>query len=167
MKKLFMILPLVFLLCFAFSCKQGEEVAEEVKAEQEEPKEVMALAQERKAIAEAYIKFSEIFSTGDATALASLYTEDAWLMSRQTGEIFRGREGIEAFWAGAFQMGMKEVVLTTVDVMRMDDMVGEFGKADVTIKPEGQDEIKDVGKYLVIWKKAADGTWKLYADIMF
>ena len=42
---------------------------------------------------------------------------------------------------------MKEVVLTTVDVMRMD-------------------EIKSVGKYLVIWKKAADGTWKLYADII-
>jgi proline iminopeptidase len=29
MKKLFMILPLVFLLCFTFSCQQAEEVAEE------------------------------------------------------------------------------------------------------------------------------------------
>ena len=166
MKKLFMIIPLVFLLCFTFGCQQGEEVAEEEKAVQEEPKEVMALAQERQAIAEANIKFGEVFSSGDAAALASLYTEDAWLIS-QTGDMFKGRERVEAFWAGAFQMGMKEVVLTTVDVMRMDDMVGEFGKADLTIKPEGQDEIKDVGKYLVIWKKAADGTWKLYADIMF
>jgi len=166
MKKLLMIMPLVILLCFTFGCQQGEEVAEEEKAVQEEPKEVMALAQERQAIAEANIKFGEVFSSGDAAALASLYTEDAWLIS-QTGDMFKGREGVEAFWAGAFQMGMKEVVLTTVDVMRMDDMVGEFGKADLTIKPEGQDEIKDVGKYLVIWKKAADGTWKLYADIMF
>jgi uncharacterized protein (TIGR02246 family) len=166
MKKLLMVLPLVFLLCFTFGCQKGEEVAEEVKAEQEEPKEVMALAQERQAIAEANIKFGEVFSSGDATALASLYTEDAWLIS-QTGDMFKGKEGIEAFWAGAFQMGMKEVVLTTVDVMRMDDMVGEFGTADLTIKPEGQDEIKSVAKYLVIWKKTADGTWKLYADIMF
>ncbi|HDZ26529.1 hypothetical protein LCGC14_0669500 [marine sediment metagenome] len=166
MKKLLMVVPLVILLCFTFGCQQGEEVAEEEKAVQEEPKEVMALAQERQAIAETNIKFGEVFSSGDAAALASLYTEDAWLIS-QTGDMFKGREGVEAFWAGAFQMGMKEVVLTTVDVMRMDDMVGEFGKADLTIKPEGQDEIKDVGKYLVIWKKAADGTWKLYADIMF
>ena len=29
MKQLFMILPLVFLLCFTFGCKQAEEVAEE------------------------------------------------------------------------------------------------------------------------------------------
>ena len=166
MKKLLMILPLVLLLCFIFSCQKAEEVAEEAKAEQEEPKEVVTLAQERQAIAEANIKFSEIFSTGNASALTDLYTEDAWLMS-QTGELFKGREGIVTFWAGAFQTGMKEVVLTTVDVMRMDDMVGEFGKADLTIKPEGQDEIKAVAKYLVIWKHSADGIWKLYADIMF
>jgi len=29
MKKLFIILPLVILFCFAFSCQQAEEVAEE------------------------------------------------------------------------------------------------------------------------------------------
>jgi len=33
MKKLFMILPLVFLLCFTFSCQKAEEVAEETKEE--------------------------------------------------------------------------------------------------------------------------------------
>jgi len=33
MKKLLMILPLVFMLCFAFSCQQGEEVAETTKEE--------------------------------------------------------------------------------------------------------------------------------------
>jgi len=166
MKKLFMILPLVLVLCFNFGCGQGEEAANEFVADQEEPKEVDPLAQERQAIAEANVKFSEAFISGDASALANLYTEDAWLMS-QTGDIFKGRDGIEAYWAGAFQMGMKEVALTTVDIMKMDDMVGEFGKADLTIKPEGQDEINDVGRYLVMWKKAADGAWKLYADIMF
>jgi pimeloyl-ACP methyl ester carboxylesterase len=34
MKKLFMILPLVILFCFTFSCQQGEEGAEEKEAEQ-------------------------------------------------------------------------------------------------------------------------------------
>ena len=33
MKKLLLILPLIFLLCFTFSCQQGEEVAEGKKAE--------------------------------------------------------------------------------------------------------------------------------------
>ena len=35
MKKLFMILPLVLVLCFIFGCKQGEEVAEEGLTEEE------------------------------------------------------------------------------------------------------------------------------------
>ena len=165
MKKSLMVLTLVILLCFTFGCEKAEEVAEEVKAEQEEPKEVVALAQERQSIAEANIKFGEAVRSGDATALASLYTEDTRLLDPKVG-LIQGREGVEAYWAGAFQMGIKEVVLPTVDVMKMDDMVCEFGKADLTIKPEGQDEIKDVGKYLVIWKKAADGTWKMYVDIM-
>ncbi len=165
MKKLALILPLALILCFTVSCQQGEEVAEEVKAEQEESKEVMALAQERQSIAEANIKFGEAIRSGDATALASLYTEDTRLLEPMGG-LIQGREGVEAYWARAFQMGIKEIVLTTVDIMNMDDMICEFGKAYLTIKPEGQDEIKDVGRYLVIWKKAADGTWKMYVDIM-
>jgi pimeloyl-ACP methyl ester carboxylesterase len=36
MKKLFMVLPLVFLLCFTFSCQLGEEVAEEPVVDVEE-----------------------------------------------------------------------------------------------------------------------------------
>lgn len=33
MKKLLMVIPMVFLLCFAFSCQRGEEVAEETNVE--------------------------------------------------------------------------------------------------------------------------------------
>ncbi|MFC2141938.1 YybH family protein [Acidobacteriota bacterium] len=125
----------------------------------------MDLDQIRQAIGEGNAKFGEVVRSGDATALASLYTEDTRLLDPKVGMI-QGREGVEAYWAGAFQMGIKEVVLTTVEVMGMDDMVCEFGKADLTIQPEGKDEIKDKGKYLVIWKKAVDSTWKMYVDII-
>ena len=111
MKRLLTVIPLVILLCITFGCQKGEEVAEEVKPEQEEPKEAMDLAQVRQLIEEGHVKFNEAVRSGDATALASLYTEDAMLLT-PTGETFKGREGIEAFWVGAFQMGMKEVVLT-------------------------------------------------------
>jgi len=45
MKKLFMVLPLVFLLCFTFSCQKGEEMAE-IMSEQE--KEEIAQAVEER-----------------------------------------------------------------------------------------------------------------------
>ncbi len=164
MKKLLTIIPLVILLCFTFGCQKGEEAAEEVKAEQEEPKEVMDLAQIRQLIEEGHVKFSEAVRSGDATTLANFYTEDAMLLPPNFPMI-KGREAVEAFWAGGFQMGIKEIVLTIVEVIGMGDMVCEIGESEVTIQPEGMDAIKDKGKYLAIFKKAVDGTWKVYVDI--
>ncbi len=40
MKKLFMILPLVFLLYFTFACQQGEELAEEVTIDETKKSEI-------------------------------------------------------------------------------------------------------------------------------
>jgi ketosteroid isomerase-like protein len=42
MKKLFMVLTLVFLLCFTFGCQQGEEVAEEPVVDVEAEKQIVA-----------------------------------------------------------------------------------------------------------------------------
>lgn len=164
MKRLFTVIPLVLLLCFAYGCQKGEEVAEGVKTEKEEPKEVMDLAQVRQSIEEANIKFGEAFRMGDAAALAALHTEDAKLLPPNS-EMIVGREGIEGFHGGGMQMGIKDVILTTTEVLGMGDIVCEIGKYDMTIQPEGQQTIKDNGKYLVIWKKASDGTWKLHVDI--
>ena len=164
MKKLLTIIPLIILLCFTFSCQKGEEVAEAVKSEQEEPKEVMDLAQVRQLIEEANVKFGDAVRSGDAAAIATFYTEDARLLPPNS-EIIMGREGIEVFWGGGLQMGIKDAILTTVEVLDMGGMICEIGKYDITIQPEGQEAIKDNGKFVVIWKKAADGTWKLHVDI--
>ena len=160
MKKLFMVIPLVFLLCWTFGCQQAEEVAEEVEAEQP----AMDLAMVRQAIEEANMKFGEAARAGDAATLASYYTEDARLLPPNS-EMIEGRAGVEAYWTGGFQMGIKDIVLTTVEVMGMGDMVCEIGKAKVSIQPEGMDAIEDSGKYLVVWKKGEDGMWRLHVDI--
>lgn len=160
MKKLLIFIPLVLLFCLTFGCQQGEEAAEVVKAEQP----VMDLAQVRQAIEAANIKFGEAARSGDTAALVNLYTEDARLLPPNS-EMIQGREGVEAYWAGGFQMGIKNIVLTTVEVMGIGDMVCEIGKAQISIQPEGMDAMEDSAKYLVVWKKGDDGMWKLHVDI--
>jgi uncharacterized protein (TIGR02246 family) len=160
MKKLFIVIPLVFLLCLTFCCQQAEEAAEEVVAEQP----AMDLAMVGQAIEEANLKFGEAVRAGDGATLAGLYTEDARLLPPNS-EMIQGRAGIEAYWAGGFQMGIKNIVLTTVELMGMGDLVCEIGKAQVSIQPEGLDAIEDSGKYLVVWKKGEDGMWRLHVDI--
>ena len=143
---------IVFALLFVlFSC------AEPVKEE-------MDVAQVRGLIEEANLKFGEAVRQGDAAALATLYTEDATLLPPNS-EMIKGRQGIEVFWQATGEMGVTDAVLTTVDVMGAGDLAYEIGKYTITIQPEGQEPVEDMGKYVVVWKLQADGSWKLHVDI--
>ncbi len=155
----FRIFLLVTILSMGFSLISCQGTQEEAIQE-----EVMDLAQVRQAIEEANVKFGEAVRMADAAALASLYTDDARLLPPNS-EMIVGRDSIEAFWGGGLQMGIQNAILITVDVLGMGDVVCEIGKYNLTIQPDGQDAFEDSGKYLVIWKKAADGTWKLHVDI--
>lgn len=141
-------------ICFFFLSCGGPQKEEQV----------MDLVQVQKAIEEANQKFGEAFRQGDAAALANLYTEDATLLPPNS-EMLKGKQGVETFWKGAIQMGVKDAVLTTVEVLGRGDLVCEIGKYSLTIQPEGQEAVEDKGKYIVIWKKTDDGTWKLHVDI--
>lgn len=76
-----------------------------------------------------------------------------------------GREGIEEFWSGVIQMGLKDAVFNIVDVFGSGDLAYEISNFTLTIQPEGQEPIEQKGKYVVVWKQTADGSWKLHADI--
>lgn len=128
------------------------------------PQEELDLAQVRKAIEEMNVKFGDAVRKGDAASLASFYTEDAVILPPDSG-MLRGRENVEAFWNGVFQMGVKDAELTVVEVMGSGDFVYEIGKYNMTITSEAQEPVQQKGKYLVVWKKAADGSWKLHVDI--
>lgn len=155
----FRIFLLVIILSIGFSLISCQGTQEQAVQE-----EVMDLTQVRQAIEEANVKFGEAVRMADATTVASFYTEDAILLPPNS-EMIQGREGVEAYWAAGMQMGLKDAVLTIVDVIGMGDMVCEIGTYVVTIQPEGQDAFQDSGKYLVIWNKDDDGTWKLHVDI--
>lgn len=128
------------------------------------PEEALDLAQVQKAIEEANLKFGEAFRQADPAAVAALYTDDAILLPPNS-DIIRGKQGIEAFWQVVIDMGVKDAALTTVEVMGVGDMVCEIGQYTLTIQPEGQEAMEDKGKYVVIWKQAEDGSWKLHVDI--
>jgi len=117
----------------------------------------------RKAVEKANLKFGEVLRQGDAVAVAALYTEDAILLPPNS-EMIRGRRGIGKFWGAAIQMGVKDAVLTTVELSGSGDTVHEVGNYTLKISQKGQKPVEDKGKYIVIWKHTASG-WKLHRDI--
>jgi uncharacterized protein (TIGR02246 family) len=128
------------------------------------PQKEMDVAQVRKAIEEGNVKFGEAVRQGDGTAIAALYTEDATLLPPDS-EMIKGKMGIEAFWKGGLQMGIKDAVLTTVDVFGSGNMAYEIGRYALKIQPAEAEPLEQKGKYVVVWLKTSEGTWKLHVDI--
>jgi uncharacterized protein (TIGR02246 family) len=109
-------------------------------------------------------EFMEAVKRGDPASLAALYTEDAKVLVPNV-EAISGRQGIQALFKSLMEMGVREVTLETVDVEYLGDVAYEVGAYTLKIEPEGGQAATDKGKYVVIWKRQADGRWKLHVDI--
>jgi uncharacterized protein (TIGR02246 family) len=118
----------------------------------------------RAAIEAANAKFSEAFARGDTKALAAMYTSDAIALPPDT-EMVRGNEAIGEFWNASRKGGVRDAKLTTVEVSRSGDFAYEVGTVSLTIQPEGKESTTARAKYVVVWKRQADGSWKLHRDI--
>lgn len=122
------------------------------------------IAKVRAAIEAGNLKFAEAVRKGDAAAIAALYSEDPTLMPPDS-DIIQGRKAIQEFFNGGLQMGIKDAVLTTINVSVSGDYAFEVGKVLLTIQAPGQASVQQAGKYVVVWKKAAGGAWQLHVDI--
>jgi uncharacterized protein (TIGR02246 family) len=118
----------------------------------------------RQAVEAGNAKWQEAFNQGDAATVAALYTDDATLMPPNS-EMIEGRQGIQDFWQGAIQSGLKDASLTTVSVHASGETAYEIGKFSLTAHAEGKDPQVVSGKYVVVWQKGGDGMWKLHVDI--
>ena len=100
----------------------------------------------------------------DATASAGFYATDGALLPAD-GPIAQGTQAIIAAWQGIF--GMKNAKLTfaptQVTVASAGDMAYEIGTYEFSFDGD-KGPVKDVGKYVVVWKKIG-GDWKVTADI--
>jgi len=120
-----------------------------------------ALAQNRATIEKLNDAWTAAFNKGDAAAVATLYTEDAYVLPPGSAMV-KGRAAIEAFWRQAAQQ-MTDAKLTTLDVLPLGRSAArEIGT--VTLKTKSQPPQEVVGKYAVVWRKVGRD-WKLATDI--
>ena|SRR5690349_7814943 len=105
-------------------------------------------------------QFEKRFANGDATGMASLYTQDALLMPPGAPPQ-QGQNAIGVFWKMVMEMGIKTARLTTRQIDELGETAIEVGEYELG----GQDgQSLDRGKYIVVWKKEK-GNWRLDKDI--
>jgi uncharacterized protein (TIGR02246 family) len=118
----------------------------------------------RVAIEAANAKFSEAFARGDGKAISAMYTSDA-IAFPPDSEMIRGNEAIGEFWKVTREGGVRSATLTTVEVSRSGDVAYEVGRVSLTIQPVGKEPTTAMAKYVVVWKRQTNGSWKLHRDI--
>ena len=157
MKKQFMVIPLVFLLCFTFGCQQGEEVAEEP---------VLDVEADIEAIKGLVNEWAELFMAGDFDGLVSnLYAEDAVRMPPNE-PIIKGREAILAgFKKDTEQTEIHIDSSIAEDVRVSGDWALVRGLDTGTNTPKGGGEAAKMNdKWLLLYERQPDGTWKIFYE---
>ena len=149
----------------AAGCKGMGAAADSSKAGASAPVDEAAV---RKAIAAADSGFTVAFNKGDAAGAASYYSDDA--VSRPPNlEPESGRAAIEQGNAGLFK-AIGKVNDFKIEVKDLDifaDHAIEIGSYSFSFTPPGaKAPQKDHGSYLNYWKKQADGSWKIYRDLI-
>jgi ketosteroid isomerase-like protein len=108
------------------------------------------------------------FNSGDATALASLYADDATLMPPNQSAV-SGKLEIESWFARALQR-LRTVRILPVESKIMGDVafqVGTFTSMPKSIDDSSSVQESDAGitaKYVLVLRRVA-GEWKIQYDI--
>jgi ketosteroid isomerase-like protein len=61
--------------------------------------------------------------------------------------------------------GLKVSILEAKRLEESGDLAYASGVYDLTLSPPGSGTISDNGKYVVVYRRQPDGTWKAIADI--
>ncbi len=132
MKKLLMVIPLVFLLCFTFSCQQQvEEVAEEARIVDLSDEDVAAI----KTVNDAYV---QAVLEGGLEATTEFYTEDTIMVAQ--GPMIQGREALKEARKKALSKASATVTAfnqTIVKIDGRDNLAFVLGTVSITMAAEG------------------------------
>lgn len=110
------------------------------------------------------MRFGEAFNRGDVAAAVEFYTDDAKFLHPNT-EIVSGKQAIKEFFETGRVFGLRRINFESIEVGYDGDLAYERGVINMDLEPEGGQAMVDKGKYLVVMKRQADGSWKVAVDI--
>ncbi len=157
----------VLLMLVALACSPKSDAAS--KPDTATPVAATAAAPDegaiRRVIDSMNTRFVAALERGDSLTAVASYADDAVIMMPNE-QTWRGLDGAKKGFAGFLtQASIKNAKVSTDDVMVRGDLAVETGHYEWTIVPKGGKEMKDKGKYLTVWKRQADGAWKIVRDI--
>jgi ketosteroid isomerase-like protein len=108
--------------------------------------------------------WAKVAATKDADGMASFYAEDA-IAYPPNEPAAVGRAAAQKVWAAAFAIPGFAISWKTTHAQIRDDLGFTAGTyQDSYTGPDGN-KVSETGKYLCVWKKQKDGSWKAIHDM--
>jgi uncharacterized protein (TIGR02246 family) len=125
-----------------------------------------ARSSEESAIRETISAWSQAAGAKDLNKCVSFYTDDASVLP-PTAPIATGKDQIRAVWSKLISNSDYSLSWrpTKIEVAQSADLAFEIGTFDLTIADQTGKSSASRGKYVIAWKKQANGEWKAAADI--
>jgi uncharacterized protein (TIGR02246 family) len=156
MKKLCMILPLIFLLCFTFSCQQGKEVAEEPVVDVEADIEAIKNVSE---------KWEVAYNDSDIDSLMSLYADNSVRIPANQPPVI-GKEAIRNSLQQEFDLSTNQEDDVVVEAQVSGDLAFTRGTWINIVTPKAGGESHTLnGNWITILKRQPDGPWKIINEM--
>jgi uncharacterized protein (TIGR02246 family) len=121
----------------------------------------LAAGGDETAVRDADEQWSKVAGAKDLDKTVSFYADDAVVLPPNQAAVTT-KDGIRNLWKG-FLESLTDISWKTnrVETAKSGDMAYLIGTYEMTMK----DGTKDKGKYCEVWKKQADGKWKVSADM--
>jgi uncharacterized protein (TIGR02246 family) len=118
------------------------------------------------AIRTASSDWSKASQAKDLDKATSYYADEA-IYFVNNGAMVRGKDAIKMAWKSELATPRPGLTFDTtyVEVARSGDIAYEYGTYDLKTEAKKGKVADEKGKYVVVWKKQANGSWKAVADI--
>jgi uncharacterized protein (TIGR02246 family) len=123
------------------------------------------LAEARRAIDKGNAQWVEAWEKGNPEMIAALFTDDGVMLS-PIGKVFKGRQQILERQKAAMQSVTRpiKVSVITTKIWLDGDSAYETGKYKYEYTEKGKPTTEE-GRYVTIWKRQDDSSWKLFMDM--
>jgi ketosteroid isomerase-like protein len=121
----------------------------------------LAAGADERAVRDADEQWSKVAAAKDLDKTVAFYGDDAVVLPPNQAAVTT-KDGIRNLWKG-FLDSLTDISWKTarVEMAKSGDMGYLIGTYEMTLK----DGTKDRGKYCEVWRKQADGKWKVSVDM--
>jgi uncharacterized protein (TIGR02246 family) len=143
-----------FIACFVSACAQPQPAV---------PPDTRAA--DAAAIRTMDADWAKFAAAKDLEKCMSYYADDAVVLA-SGAPAFVGKDNVRKFIQGMLAVPNMQVLFTDqiVDVARSGDIAIDHGTAQVTIPDKKGKPVTSASKFVLVWKKQADGAWRIADD---